>query len=131
MVKRTKKHTERVDITYEMFMSAVTRLENKILQSNTKYEKIYGIPRGGLILAVCLAHRLKLPLITQRSSVDENTIIVDDICDTGTTLSQYKDNNKFVVVTKSTGLDCCPDINYAYGVADHIWIRFWWEVEDE
>lgn len=112
-------------------MAGLDRLEKKILQSNTKYENIYGIPRGGLIVAVCMSHRLKLPLITSRSLITDKTIIMDDICDTGITLNRFKEYDKYVLVTKTAGIDNCPDVKYAYGVADHIWARFWWEVDDE
>jgi len=130
MVIRTTEHTERFDITYFMFKSTINRLVKKILQSNIKYEAIYAIPRGGLILGVYLSHILKLPMLSGRSLIKKNTLIVDDICDTGLTLSKFKNNNKVVIVTKSAGLDTCPDLMYAYGVANHIWVRFPWEVDD-
>lgn len=127
MVVRTTKHSETLEITFSMFQSALTRLESKILQSNTKYEDIYAIPRGGLIVGTCLSHRLKLPMT---NCIKKNTLIVDDICDTGITLQKYSNNDKVVLVTKSAGLDNIQDVVYAYGIADHIWARFWWEVED-
>ena len=46
---------------------------------------IYGCPRGGLIPAVMLSHKLGLPLIIDESKITEWTLIVDDICDTGET----------------------------------------------
>lgn len=129
MVEMTTKHTERLEITFSMFMSGLDRLVKKILQSKRKYEDIYAIPRGGLVLGVFLSHKLKLPMT---SNIKSNTLIIDDICDTGLTLSgdRYKDNDKFVLVTKSAGIDNVPDVQYAYGVANHIWVRFHWEVED-
>ena len=129
MVEMTTKHTERLEITYDMFMSAVDRLVEKVLQSKRKYEALYAIPRGGLVLGVYLAHRLKLPMAPRPR---KNVLVVDDICDTGMTLelSRYKECDKIVVVTKSAGLDTCPDLIYAHAVANHIWIRFPWEIDD-
>src|SRR5262245_40911732 len=46
---------------------------------------VYGIPRGGLIPAVALSHRLKLPLTNH---IDKHTLICEDIVDTGETVSQ-------------------------------------------
>jgi len=48
---------------------------------------IYGIPRGGLCLAVALSHKLKVNLISQPI---KNSLIVDDIYETGITLKTFK-----------------------------------------
>ena len=48
---------------------------------------IYGIPRGGLCLAVALSHKLKINLISQPI---KNSLIVDDIYETGITLKAFK-----------------------------------------
>lgn len=130
MVERTTEHSELKHITYKMFSNAVERLAQKILNSKTKYNNIYAIPRGGLVLGVYLSHRLRLPMISSEQLINNKTLIVDDICDTGMTLKRFPNNQKVVVVTKSAGLDTCPDLMYSYGVANHIWIRFPWEVED-
>jgi len=49
---------------------------------------IYGVPRGGLCLAVALSHKLKIDLISEPIS---NSLIVDDVCETGITLNNFKD----------------------------------------
>ena len=49
---------------------------------------IYGVPRGGLCLAVALSHKLKVNLITEPQ---KNSLIVDDIYETGITLNSFKD----------------------------------------
>ncbi len=51
---------------------------------------VYGIPRGGLILAVLISHRLNIPMLMAPA---DNCIIVDDICDSGETLLHYKKNS--------------------------------------
>ena len=53
-----------------------------------KFSGIYGIPRGGLCLAVALSHKLKINLISQPI---KNSLIVDDIYETGITLNTLKD----------------------------------------
>ena len=45
-------------------------------------DSIMGLPRGGLIPAVILSHKLNLPLVFKPT---KNTLIVDDICDSGKT----------------------------------------------
>lgn len=53
---------------------------------------IYAIPRGGLILGVMLSHKLNIPLTLDP---DFNTLIVDDIADTGKTLCKFLNENKW------------------------------------
>ena len=48
---------------------------------------IYGFPRGGLCLAVAISHKLKINLISQPI---KNSLIVDDIYETGITLKTFK-----------------------------------------
>ncbi len=52
------------------------------------FSGIYGIPRGGLCLAVALSHKLKINLIPEPI---KNSLIVDDIYETGITLNKFKD----------------------------------------
>ena len=52
-----------------------------------EFSGIYGIPRGGLCLAVALSHRLKINLLSEPI---KNSLIVDDVCETGITLNAYK-----------------------------------------
>ena len=52
------------------------------------FSGIYGVPRGGLCLAVALSHKLKINLISEPT---KNSLIVDDVCETGLTLRTFKD----------------------------------------
>ena len=54
---------------------------------NKKFEGVYGFPRGGLCLAVALSHSLGIPLLDEPKN---NSLIVDDIYDTGYTLEKVK-----------------------------------------
>ncbi|MBO6978632.1 MAG: phosphoribosyltransferase [Prochlorococcus marinus XMU1428] len=53
-----------------------------------KFSGIYGVPRGGLCLAVALSHKLKIELISKPIN---NSLIVDDVYETGLTLTTFKD----------------------------------------
>ena len=53
-----------------------------------EFSGIYGVPLGGLCLAVALSHELKIELI---SKPIKNSLIVDDVYETGHTLTPYKD----------------------------------------
>ena len=49
---------------------------------------VYGVPRGGLVLAVVLSHRLELPLLLEPCP---GCLVVDDVYETGQTLAPYRD----------------------------------------
>ena len=53
-----------------------------------EFSGIYGVPRGGLCLAVALSHKLKIELISEPI---KNSLIVDDVFETGITLTTFKD----------------------------------------
>ena len=53
-----------------------------------EFSGIYGVPRGGLCIAVALSHKLKTNLIYEPI---KNSLIVDDIYETGITLNTFKD----------------------------------------
>jgi len=77
--------------TWDEFDKSVEHIAKKCKSFN--FSGIYGVPRGGLCLAVALSHKLKINLISQPK---KNSLIVDDIYDTGFTLNNFKDINKFI-----------------------------------
>ena len=84
--------------TWNEFDKSVDYIANQC--KKIKLTGIYGIPRGGLCLAVALSHKLNLRLIEKPL---KNSLIVDDVYETGMTLSIYKHIegvNFFVLVSK-------------------------------
>lgn len=73
-------------ITWEQYNQDVKILLEKIRKSNIQFDNIYGIPRGGLVLAVHLSHLLNKPLTNDYSI---SSLIVDDVSDTGKTLKRF------------------------------------------
>ena len=66
----------------------------------SKFSGVYGVPRGGLCLAVALSHKLNIQLIEKPL---KNSLIVDDVFETGITLSKFKNiegANFFVLFSK-------------------------------
>ena len=88
-----------------------------------RFNGIYGFPRGGLCLAVALSHSLDLPLINEPKN---NSLIVDDIYETGTTLEKIrhlKDSEAYVWVSRKT-----PTWWNAYKyINEKEWFVFPWE----
>ena len=73
-------------LTWTEFDKSVENIASKC--KNLEFSGIYGVPRGGLCLAVALSHKLKINLISEPM---KNSLIVDDIYETGITLNTYKD----------------------------------------
>lgn len=60
------------------------------------FKGVYGIPRGGLVMAVMLSHTLKLPYVESLNGMyGEKFLIVDDISDTGVTLERMMNTDVF------------------------------------
>ena len=72
--------------SWEEFDNSVEHIANKC--KSLEFSGIYGIPRGGLCLAVALSHKLKINLISEPK---KNSLIVDDVYETGITLNNFKD----------------------------------------
>lgn len=71
---------------WDWFDEACDDLTHEIKNSKVKFESIYGIPRGGLVVAVRLSHLLDLPMIFDYQLIGPRTLVVDDIADSGGTL---------------------------------------------
>lgn len=79
-------------ISWEEYYKDVKKL-SRIVSRGGEIHEIYGIKRGGLILAVCLAHLLNKPLKTafKRKLTSKKLILVcDDLVDSGKTIQKYK-----------------------------------------
>jgi len=130
MVEKTQQHKNDFYYGYSMLLNSIHLLIKKIKQTNKKFKNIYAIPRGGLILGVHLSHTLNLPLLTDdidEGTLTEDTLIVDDICDTGKTLIPYTGNTRVSLVAKPKGLNMIKDLIYDMKVNDDVWVHFPWE----
>tara|TARA_B100000886_G_scaffold263512_1_gene188086 strand:- start:286 stop:702 length:417 start_codon:yes stop_codon:yes gene_type:complete len=88
-----------------------------------KLSGIYGVPRGGLCLAVALSHKLKINLISEPK---KNSLIVDDVYETGITLNTFKEVEGaifFVLFSKTKPIWW----NTLYISEKKEWIVFPWE----
>ena len=74
------------NFSWEEFDKSVEHIANKC--KLLEFSGIYGVPRGGLCLAVALSHKLKINLISEPI---KNSLIVDDVYETGITLNTLKD----------------------------------------
>ena len=73
-------------LSWHEFDQAVERIAQ--LVGDRRCSGIHGIPRGGLVLAVALSHRLELPLLAESQP---GCLVVDDVFETGRTLAPHRD----------------------------------------
>lgn len=116
---------EKTIVFWNDFKRYSSDLAQSILTSGIKYDAIYGIPRGGIAVAVELSNLLNLPLISEPR---KNTLVVDDIVDNGMTILNYKefDTASLFVKEKSSVVPTY----YVNKIADE-WVVFPWEVTKE
>jgi|TARA_R110002124_G_scaffold128874_2_gene290018 hypoxanthine phosphoribosyltransferase len=126
-----------------------------------KVDAIVGVARGGLIPATILAYQLEVPMFVESvSSYDQignrtktkilqpvnvkemkelgynNVLIVDDICDSGKTLSELRDKySAGGVNTKTTTIYAKKSTAHMvstvpFVVSEDIWVNFFWEGQD-
>ena len=107
--------------TWSEFDKSVDYIANQC--KKMKLTGIYGVPRGGLCLAVALSHKLNLQLLEKPL---KNSLIVDDVYETGITLSNFKNIegvNFFVLVSKKKPV-WWKSVNLSL---NEEWIVFPWE----
>lgn len=96
---------------------------------------VYGLPRGGITLAVMISYRLNIPLLM---APVENCLIVDDICDSGESLLHYKQNSSsfnkpiyhITTMVYRVGSKVKPEF-FSYRKKENRWIVFPWENKEE
>ena len=89
-------------------------------------DSIYGVPRGGLIPAVMLSHALNYPLV---DTIGKNTLVVDDMSDSGVTLSKMPGQFTAVLYHKPHTSCFTPNVWSKLHEGDE-WLVFPWEKFD-
>ena len=107
--------------TWSEFDKSVEFIANKCKE--VKVSGIYGVPRGGLCLAVALSHKLNVQLIEKPL---KNSLIVDDVYETGITLNNFKniEGANFYVLFSKTRPIWWNTVNLSHKKE---WIVFPWE----
>lgn len=79
--------TEKHYVSWNEIDELVNSLTQQIAQSGIQIENIFGLQRGGLIPAVMVSHKLGIPMT--KGTISPNTLIIDDICDSGVTFADF------------------------------------------
>lgn len=86
-------HRFTVNIDWSLYDSDIRELAEKIRgwSGFLDIKHIYGIPRGGLTIAVHLSHLLGIPYEHSKIGLNpKETLLVDDVSDSGKTLWHYR-----------------------------------------
>ncbi|MDR3021477.1 MAG: hypothetical protein LBU60_02205 [Clostridiales bacterium] len=132
-------------ISWSDFENFYKILTDKFTAAQYKPDFIYGIARGGLILAVTLSNRLGIPMIFDNgvnlAKHNKKILVVDDMSDTGDTFIELMklyntkkcaQNVKFASLLYRTGTLVIPDF-YALHLSasmdseEYRWIQYPWE----
>ena len=89
-------------ITWKQYDDYINKIAWYIKRNHPDLGAVYGLPRGGLPIAVSLSHKLNLPLLMnyydRKVVTRKQILVVDDIADTGHTLKDF-DNEHNVICT--------------------------------
>ncbi len=83
---KPKENQKKVAVSWEQYIKDVEKLCEILRDGN--YSSVYGIPRAGLIIATIVSYKLNIPLRLNEYSVDKETIVIDEIVDSGHTMKQ-------------------------------------------
>jgi hypoxanthine phosphoribosyltransferase len=114
----------KVYLSWDDISILVEDLCNTIASSGVQVKSVTGIERGGLIPAVMISHKLHIPYV---SRINKDTLVVDDICDTGETLKRSIATYTATLHYKPTAI-FTPDF-YSKEVGPE-WIVYPWERND-
>ena len=104
-------------ITFDQYNKDIELLAGRIRERGKKYQSLYGIPRGGYYVAIQLSGLLGIPVVNKPTL---STLIVDDICDTGSTMGGYSQYDSCAVYVRESSKYL---VTY-YGVVKDTWLLF-------
>lgn len=116
----------KVYLTWEQVDTLVTILKNKVLDKLPGIDSVTGIARGGLIPAVMLSHKLGVPYT---NLVGPNTLVVDDICDSGVTIKEAPGVYTATLHYKSSAI-AKPNVYANLLLNESQWLVYPWERQD-
>ena len=123
--------TQKVFLSWSWVDLQIKVIANSI-QDKSEFVAVTGVPRGGLIPAVMLSHKLGLKYIpyTQAISKKRPILVVDDISDSGLTLTDIG-NKGFKTATLCARYNTryTPDF-YGEEITSDKWLVFPWEEND-
>jgi len=102
------------------------QIQERLFYTDDMCTSVHGLPRGGLIPAVMISHKLNIPYTDNPTA---ETLIVDDICDSGKTLEVWRDDVT-VVLHHKPHTSCMTPTMYAKIHEGDEWIIYPWEAKN-
>ena len=119
---------EKIYMSWEDFGLALDELVEEIDDNSfVDYDGVFGMPRGGLPVAVALSHKLNLPLVYNAEDITNNTLVADDINDTGNTLNEISKCNDIATIYQAPWSSFTSNFFVRHKVSKDTWIIFPWE----
>ena len=116
----------KIFLSWDDINQLVNTICEKIITEQPNIDSVFGLKRGGLIPAVMVSHKLGLPW---SDVMLPNTLVIDDICDTGLTLKNTVGVYTAVLHHKPHTSCYTPNI-YAHEHNGDEWIIYPWEKKD-
>ncbi len=116
---------KKIYISWDQVDKMIDHLVREIKRSGEKFDGVYGIPRGGLPLAVVLSYKMNIPVLLYPT---KNTLVVDDISDEGYTLQRMK-NKKIATLYSTEWTITQPNWFVKMKKSKDDWLVFPWEAE--
>ena len=128
---------QKVFMSWKWVDDQIDELAKRLKDRKLRY--ISGIPRGGLIPAIMLSHKLGVTYIPFDEAKkfgrhdlrfkNEDILLVDDICDSGVTMKDYAP--RFITATLCLRYvsETIPEY-YGEKIEDDRWLVFPWERND-
>ena len=128
---------QKVFMSWKWVDDQIDELAKRLKDKKLRY--ISGIPRGGLIPAIMLSHKLGVTYIPFDEAKkfgrhdlrikNEDILLVDDICDSGVTMKDYAP--RFITATLCLRYvsETIPEY-YGEKIEDDRWLVFPWERND-
>ena len=139
-----KKNEQKLPIerwSWERVDSAIDSVLDKLLDTkHTSFLGVLAVPYGGIIPAVLISKKIgmkgRIKTLEQDAMKDGHWLIVDEICDSGKTLSLVSKNfpNSVLacLVTTAKGRQVISKAPFLWGEeSSDKWIQFPWELEGE
>ena len=118
-------------MTWQDYTKCVEQLIAKIRGSNRDFRSVFGIPRGGLLLAVHLSHLLGIPYqegnLNRHTVHHSNILVCDDVSDTGGTLDVYRQAGYATCTLCIKPQTKTMPTFYSKVVPNDVWVIFPWE----
>lgn len=119
-------------LRYHTWESVLDMLSESISKFELdRYDRIYGIPRSGTLLAIHIALSTGAKLT---HSILEADLVVEDVIASGRTFSKYysKIRNKamFSLMIHRYLVECYPEVMYYDVLPEDTWVIFPWEWDD-